>query len=181
MIKSVFTTLFLGVLFYSGHSIGDQTNELKNPLEPLLIIQIIKSGNLSNKIETPIAVRYIKIGDSTPSCTLINKKNYSNMLELISPEKGLAFGNCAKNIIGPFSFSENGKHYAVYKYVVEDPRSLFTTSYQFIQLTNNQFFPCENNEQLHEYLDNYSIKHGIKNSAIKAIDKYGCKIPIKID
>lgn len=139
------------------------------------IIQSIEPIYLTERISTPAAIRFIKKGDPTPTCLLINQENLENQLDLVSPDEHAAFPNCARKIQGPVIHHIGNKYFAAYGYSIEDPKNIISLAYQFINLEAGKFTVCNNDEQLDKFMQINIKKLGFEKAALSAIEKIGCK------
>ena len=143
------------------------------------IVTIIQPQQIDGQIYTPIAAQYFQGRDFMPSCSLFNRDDVKKQLELISPSDG-QFGNCHQVITEPTVSKINGDYYAMYTYVVEDPRSEFTQTYQLVKLTTDGFYKCKEDSAIGKDIDLYSRKKMSVDRAVKlAIKKSGCTVDEK--
>ena len=171
--QTVFTILSLIASISVSHA--ESIDLISKVLDSNSLLEVIAPEKVSKAIYTPFAVRYIQNGNFSPSCTLINKDNIDNKLELISPENGNSFGNCASPINKPTTFSINENKFAVYFYLIEDPKTIFTKSYQLVKLLTDKFVVCQKDNEINAYIENHAKKQGVKFSAKTAINKFGCQ------
>lgn len=173
---NIYINILLALFIYINTNTSVAADSIAEKIENASeVIQIIEPIYLSEKVSTPTAIRFIKKGDPTPTCQLINQEHLENQLDLVSPDEHAAFPNCARNIQGPVVHHIGNKYFAAYSYTIEDPKNIFSVSYQFINLEVGKFTVCNNDEQLDEFMKINQKKLGFKKSALNAIEKIGCK------
>jgi hypothetical protein len=139
------------------------------------LMQLIDPMKIDGEIYTPYAAWYIKAEDISPSCTLINKEDFSKTLEMMAPSDG-QFGNCHQALQKPTISSFGGNYYATYTYVSEETRAEFNTEYQIVKLDKRGFSQCKEEpallKDIHKQLQKKKIYLSI--AVQEAIRKIGC-------
>jgi hypothetical protein len=153
----------------------DVENDVKLVLHAKEIRQLIYPRKIIDGIFTPYAIVFLQGKDIAPSCALLDKKDYNNILELISPSDG-QFGNCHQVLQEPIISYNEGRYYATYKYVTEETRADLESEYQVIELKENGFLKCKEDTALsdliHKYIEEIKIKPSV--AIKKAIREVGC-------
>ncbi|WP_034296998.1 hypothetical protein [Herbaspirillum sp. RV1423] len=142
-----FFVLFL-LCFASNFAISDSLKIGENIAGE--VIHKIDAEKITNDIYTPNAYHFIKKDQSTPTCSLVDRKNQSNLLEIMSPEE-MEYPNCNK-IWRPIITKIGSDYYATYRYDVEDPKKVFTSSYQLVKIAKDGFYKCKQNDSINELL-----------------------------
>ena len=144
--------------------------------------QLIQPKKVADGIYTPYAVWFTQSDDSAPTCVLINKDDFTNVLDIMSPSEG-EFPNCHQTIDDPVISKIGKDYYATYVYVVEDTRSDFETRYQLIKLTKEKFFACKKDYEISKAIGkNVKSKKMKLDAAIeKTIKQFGCAEVLKQD
>jgi predicted CopG family antitoxin len=161
--------------FYSFSSGAEVEDEIQLALSAKKIQQLIYPKKISEEIFTPYAVLFLQNKDIASSCALIDKKNFANILELISPSDG-QFGNCHQTLQEPIISYTGGKYYATYTYITEETRAELAHEYQVIQLTKNGFLKCKEDSAISDFIHKNIEEKKIKPSSaiMKAIKEIGC-------
>lgn len=168
----ILSIIFL--ILYSKTSFSHEADLLRS-LDAKEVLQLTKSSRISGNIYTPIAIRFIKNINSAPSCVLINKNNYRNMVDLASPEESSFLPNCSSNIANPLIFSVGGAHFGLYRYSIEDPRHVMMPTETVVSIGENEIIACDNDDELLKFARSKPIKTGLKKSLISAVEAIGCK------
>lgn len=171
----IFTLFFLLVI--SHFAIASDSNFEKKialQLQVKSLVKLIPPQQISDDIYTPYAVQAIQESDIMPTCSLVDKNDVSNTLVLIAPSDG-QFANCHKNIQEPLISRINSEYYATYTYVIEDPRSVFVTSYQLVKLTKDGFYQCKEDDAINVGISRkLKAKIKLKTAIEMVIKKTGC-------
>lgn len=167
-------TLCIFLFFYSQASFSQDVNLLRS-LDAKDVLQFINSTSIKGNTHTPIAIRFIKNGNTAPSCLLINKDNHENIIDLVSPDENGFLANCSSNIANPILFSVDGRHFGLYRYSIEDPRHVLTHSQKIVFLKENEITSCDNEDELLKLARGKSNKYSLKRSLISAVQSIGCK------
>lgn len=149
------------------------SDALKEQIQASEIINVTPSEQINATTKTPIAVRFIKIGDLTPTCGLVFGPSKSDIYELVSPAPGGDLPACGTPLKKPEYFEHSGP-YLVYEYMMEDPHKQFTKMYQLIKVTPSGIQLCDNDDQLTDAAKK-KMKVGPKKAFELAMEKYGCK------
>lgn len=138
-------------------------------------MKLIYPVKVNGKIYTPYAAWYIKENDIAPSCTLIDKEDFSKTLEMVAPSDG-QFGNCHQALQKPTISTVGGNYYATYTYASEETRAEFNTEYKIVKLDKHGFSQCKEEPDLlkdiHKQLQKKKISLSI--AVQEAIRKIGC-------
>lgn len=173
---NIYINIFIALFIYINTNISIAADSVAKKIENASeVIQLIEPIYLTDKVSTPTAIRFIKKGDPTPTCQLINQEHLENQIDLVSHDEHAAFPNCARNIQGPVVHHIENKYFAAYSYTIEDPKNIFSVAYQFINLEAEKFTVCNNDEQLDDFMKINHKKLGFKKSSLSAIEKIGCK------
>lgn len=134
------------------------------------VIRKIDAEKIADGIYTPSAFQFIKKDQSTPTCSLVDKNNSNAILEIMAPEE-MEYPNCNK-IWKPIIAKVGSDYFAAYRYDVEDPKKVFTASYQLIKITKDGFYKCKEDDSISERLQKKKAK---TETAIKEVIKVtGC-------
>ncbi|WP_061539155.1 hypothetical protein [Collimonas fungivorans] len=114
------------------------------------VIRKIDAEKIADGIYTPSAFQFIKKDQSTPTCLLVDKNNSNAILEIMAPEE-MEYPNCNK-IWKPIIAKVGSDYFAAYRYDVEDPKKVFTASYQLIKITKDGFYKCKEDDSISERL-----------------------------
>lgn len=170
--------ILLASLLFPLHSFSadsDTETKIKSTLHARSIQQVIEPKKVSAQIFTPYAVWFVRNNDIAASCALVDKENFNNILDMISPSDG-QFGNCHQMLQEPIISYIDGNYYAIYTYVTEETRAELEKEYQLIKLTKIGFFKCKEDVSISEEIKKNVDKKKINLSlaAINAIKKFGC-------
>jgi hypothetical protein len=139
------------------------------------LMKLINPMKVNGEIYTPYAAWYTKKEDISPSCTLINKEDFSKTLEITAPSDG-QFGNCHQALQKPTISRVAGNYYATYTYVSEETRAEFNTEHQIVKLDKHGFSQCKEEpallKDIHKQLQKKKISLSI--AVQEAIRKIGC-------
>jgi len=123
--------------------------------------------------EAPLlAVRFVRNGDSAPTCGLIQKNG--KYVDLVSPEPGQSLPACAAPLKAPVFFSSKS-HYVVYEYQTEDPKHTITQTFQLFRMANDEITKCKNDDQLTDAAQKTTKTQGVALSFKNAVMNLGCK------
>lgn len=137
------------------------------------LIHKIDSQKITEEIYTPDAYHFMKKEQSTPTCSLIDKHNAKDVLEVMSPDEG-EYPNCNK-IWKPVIAKIGSDYFATYRYDVEDPKKVFTPTFQLIKLTKDGFYKCKEDDSISDRLQKKKI---ITEAVIKDVIKATGCIPV---
>jgi hypothetical protein len=88
----------------------------------------------------------------------------------MAPEE-MEYPNCNK-IWKPIIAKIGNDYFAAYRYDVEDPKKVFTASFQLIKITKDGFYKCKEDDSISERLQKKKAK---SETAIKDVIKVtGC-------
>jgi hypothetical protein len=164
--------LFLAaVLMGTLASANEVDGEIAAQLNAKRILDILPSQCVGPNLATPVAVRYVRNGDSVPSCGLLLKNN--EYVDLVSPESGGSVPACAAPLSAPTYLTVKDS-YLVYEYQVEDPRSQITRMFQLYRINGDQVNVCKNDDQLTDFAKKSIKAKGVENSFKNALMKFGC-------
>jgi hypothetical protein len=134
------------------------------------VIRKIDAEKITDGIYTPSAFQFIKKDQSAPTCSLVDKNNSNTILEIMPPEE-MEYPNCNK-IWKPIIAKIGNDYFAAYRYDVEDPKKVFTASFQLIRITKDGFYKCKEDDSISERLQKKKAK---TEAAIKDVIKVtGC-------
>jgi len=134
------------------------------------VIHKIDAEKIADDIYTPNAYHFIKKDQSTPTCSLVDRKKPNNLLEIMSPEE-MEYPNCNK-IWQPIIAKIGNDYFAAYRYDVEDPKKVFTPSYQLVKITSDGFYKCKQDDSISERLLQKKAKTAV--AVVEIVKKIGC-------
>lgn len=177
--KIKYLTPFLLVFSLAHAHDTDFKKEVTDKVNAKSIVTMILPQQIDGQIYTPLAAQYFQGNDFMPSCSLFNREDVKKQLELISPSDG-QFGNCHQVITKPTISKINADYYATYRYVVEDPRSEFTPTYQLVKLTKDGFYKCKEDSKIDDEISRLAKRKVKLDTATNlAIKKIGCTLDEK--
>jgi hypothetical protein len=117
-------------------------------------------------------VRFVKQGDTSPSCGLVQKDRV--YIELVAPEPGTSWPACASPIrlAARIKLKES---YLVYEYKVEDSKASVSSQMQILRLNGVNLKVCMNDDQLtNKASQNMNFK-GIEAAFRHTLVRLGCE------
>lgn len=172
--------LFLIATFFISSTSFAEVSKNKNLEFPGLdaesVEQVIRPIKVEGNISTPYAVWFYKKGDLAPSCSLIDSKKKSVILELVGPSDDRQFANCAQKLKDPLIFKVDQGNYAVYSYVSEETRGELSNGLKIVTLKEDAFYLCKEDSKISTYIESNSNKHAVDITAVAtaAVKKLGC-------
>jgi len=162
---------FAAILMSTFASAGEVGGDIAAQLNAKRVLDILPTQCVGPNLVTPVAVRYVRNGDSAPSCGLLLKSG--EYVDLVSPESGGSLPACAAPLKAPTYLVVNDS-YLVYEYQTEDPKSQLTRTFQLYRIDGDRLNACKNDDQLTDFAKKSIKGKGVENSFKNALIKFGC-------
>lgn len=163
--------LLASILIGTYAGAGEVGSGIAAQLNAKRVLDVLPAQCVGQSLATPVAVRFVRNGDSVPSCGLILKSG--EYVDLVSPESGGGVPACAAPLTAPKYLSVKDS-YIVYEYQVEDPRSQITRTFQLFKMNGDRVDVCKNDDQLTDFAKKSIKVKGVEESFKMALMKFGC-------